>query len=104
MAQEKTFNIEEEFAGVDFHAIHLEKRFIPTIETPYKKPDKSIGEAVKTRLRPRTKVRAIYQMLDNEDFDREEIIMAYRELTIWQMAEYGGTGYYQRQLQHPSEN
>jgi hypothetical protein len=43
-AEEKRFDIEEEFAGLDFHSLLLEERFIRTMETLYKQPDKSIRE------------------------------------------------------------
>ena len=36
------FNMDEEFAELDFHSIRLEKRFIRTMETLIKQPDKSI--------------------------------------------------------------
>jgi hypothetical protein len=38
MTAEKHFDREEEFAGLDFHSIHLEDRFIRTIETLAKQP------------------------------------------------------------------
>jgi hypothetical protein len=50
MAQRKSFDIiEEEFAGVDFHSVHLEHRFIRTMETLIRQPDASIWEASETR-------------------------------------------------------
>ena len=42
MAAGKEFSMGEEFAGLDFHSIRLEKRFIRTMETLIKQPDKSI--------------------------------------------------------------
>jgi hypothetical protein len=45
MAAGKCFDMEEEFAGLDFHPIRLEDRFIQTMETLFKKPDKSIRKA-----------------------------------------------------------
>jgi hypothetical protein len=50
-------------------------------------PDKSVWEASENRA----EAKAIYRMLGNEKFDREEIARAYREATIRRMAEYGGT-------------
>jgi hypothetical protein len=87
MAAGKCFDMEEEFAGLDFHSIRLEDRFIQTMETLCKQPDKSIWEASKNRA----EAKAIYRMLGNDAFDREEIIKAHREATLRRMADYGGT-------------
>jgi hypothetical protein len=87
MAQGKSFDMEEEFAGVDFHSVRPEKRFIRTMETPVQQPDASIWEASENRA----EAKAIYRMLGNERFDREEIAGAHREATIRRTAEYGGT-------------
>jgi hypothetical protein len=38
-----------EFVGLDFHSIRLEERFIRTMETLIKQPDKPIGEASENR-------------------------------------------------------
>ncbi|GHT60214.1 IS4 family transposase [Spirochaetia bacterium] len=87
MAVGKEFSIGEEFAGLDFHSIRLEKRFIRTMETLIKQPDKSIWYSSEDRA----EAKAIYRMLGNEAFDREEIAQAHRRATIRRMAEYGGT-------------
>jgi hypothetical protein len=50
MAREKSFDMAEEFAGLDFHSVRLEERFVRTMETFYKQPDKSIWEAGETRV------------------------------------------------------
>jgi hypothetical protein len=42
MAREKSFDMAEDFAGLDFHSVRLEERFVRTMETFYKQPDKSI--------------------------------------------------------------
>jgi hypothetical protein len=42
MAAGKRFDMEEKFAGWDFHSSRLEDRFIQTMETLFKQPDKSI--------------------------------------------------------------
>jgi hypothetical protein len=42
MAQGKSFDMAEEFAGIDFHSIRLEDRFIRTMETLIQQPDASI--------------------------------------------------------------
>jgi hypothetical protein len=87
MAQEKGFAMAQEFAGLDFHSLRLEERFVRTIETRYKQPDKSIWEASEDRA----EAKAIYRMLGNDRFDRDEIIRAHRAATIRRMADYGGT-------------
>jgi hypothetical protein len=56
------------------------------METLGKQPDKSIREAGENRA----EAKAIYRMLGNEDFDRQEIIRAHRKATVRRMAEYGG--------------
>jgi hypothetical protein len=87
MAQGTSFNREEEFAGLDFHSIRLEERFVRTMETLIRQPDASIWEASENRA----EAKAIYRMLGNEDFDRQEIVRAHREATIRRMVAYGGT-------------
>jgi hypothetical protein len=87
MAQEKSFDTAEEFAGLDFHSIRLEGRFVRTMETFIKQPGASIWEASEDRA----EAKAVYRMLGNEDFDRGEIVRAHREATIRRMSGYGGT-------------
>jgi hypothetical protein len=87
MVESKEFSMVKEFVGVDFHSIRLEKRFIRTMETLIKQPDKSIWYSSKDRA----EAKAIYRMLGNDAFDREEIARAHRTATIRRMAEYGGT-------------
>jgi hypothetical protein len=87
MAQGKSFDMEEECAGLDFHSLRLEERFVRTMETLIQQPGASIWEASKDRA----EAKAIYRMRGNEDFDREEIIRAHREATLRRMADYGGT-------------
>ncbi|MDR2632630.1 MAG: IS4 family transposase [Treponema sp.] len=86
MATGQYFNLEEEFAGLDFHSVRLEQRFVRTMETLVQRPDASIWEASENRA----EAKAIYRMLGNEDFDRQEIIRAHREATIRRMVRYGG--------------
>jgi hypothetical protein len=50
--------IEEEFKGVDFHSIRLEDRFIRTVETLSKQPDKFIRNTSENRA----EAKAIYRM------------------------------------------
>jgi hypothetical protein len=83
MAQGKSFDMEEAFAGLDFHSIRLEERFIRTMETLIRQPDTSIWEASEDRA----EAKAIYRMLGNERCDREEIARAHREATIGRMVE-----------------
>jgi hypothetical protein len=87
MAKLKEFSMGEEFAELDFHSIRLEKRFIRTMETLIKQPDKSIWHSSEDRAG----AKAIYRTLGNEAFDRGEIAQAHRTATIRRMGEYGGT-------------
>jgi hypothetical protein len=49
MASHKEFNMDEEFAGLDFHSVRLEDRLIRTMETLIKQPDKSIWYSSENR-------------------------------------------------------
>jgi hypothetical protein len=49
MAQGKSFDMKEEFAGLDFHSLRLEERFVRTMETLIKQPDASVWEASEDR-------------------------------------------------------
>jgi hypothetical protein len=57
------------------------------MDTMIKQPDKSILYSSENRA----EAKAIYRMLGNEDFNREEIIRTHREAAIKRMSEYGGT-------------
>jgi hypothetical protein len=87
MTQRRSFDLEEEFEGLDFHSVRLEERFVRTMETFYQQPDKSIWEASADRA----EAKAIYRMLGNDGLDREEIIRAHREATIRRIKDNGGT-------------
>ncbi|MDR2446287.1 MAG: hypothetical protein LBD58_03185 [Treponema sp.] len=86
MAQEKSFDLKEEFAGVDFHSIRLEQRFVRAMETLMRRPDKSIWGAGENRA----EAEAVCRMLGDEGFDRGEIIRARREAAIGRAAGHGG--------------
>jgi hypothetical protein len=49
MAGWKSFKMAEEFAGLDFHSIRLENRFIRTMETLMKQPGTSIWQSSENR-------------------------------------------------------
>jgi hypothetical protein len=49
MAEGKSFNMEEEFAGLDFNSSRLEERFTRTMETLAGQPDKSIWTCSENR-------------------------------------------------------
>ena len=87
MAGEQTFDMKDEFAGLDFNSTRLEKRFIRTMKTLSKQPDKSIWSCSENRA----EAKAIYRLLGNESLDREEILKAHREATIMRIAQQGGT-------------
>ena len=85
MAREQTFSMEEEFAGLDCNSSRLEKRFIRTMETLFKRPDKSIWFCSENRA----EAKAIYRMLGNENLTQEEVLRTHREATIKRMAQQG---------------
>ena len=87
MAREQTFNMEEEFAGLECNSSRLEKRFVRTMETLSKQPDKSIWFCSENRA----EAKAIYRMLGNENLNREEVLRAHREATVRRMVQQGGT-------------
>jgi hypothetical protein len=87
MVRGTSFDMKEEFAGLDFHSVRLEERFVRTTWTLYKQPDKSVREAGGDRA----EAKAVYRMPGNENFDRGGILRAHREATIRRMAGYGGT-------------
>jgi hypothetical protein len=87
MAAGKRSDTEEEFAGLDFHSVRLEDRFVRTMETLFKQPDKSIREAGENRAG----AKAVHRMLGNEAFGREGVIKAHREAALRRMADCGGT-------------
>jgi len=86
MAGKRIFDMEEEFKGLDFNSSRLEKRFIRTMETLSKQPDKSIWFCSENRA----EAKAIYRLLGNESLDREEVLRAHREATIRRIAKQGG--------------
>jgi len=67
--------MEEEFADLDCNSRRLEKRFIQTMETLSKQPDKSIWFCSENR----SEAKAIYRMLGNGNLDREEVLRVHRE-------------------------
>jgi hypothetical protein len=69
MSGGESFNMAEEFADVDFNEARLEKRFVRTMETLFRQPGGSIGASSGNRA----EAKAIYNMLGNEKFDRNEI-------------------------------
>jgi hypothetical protein len=82
MAGGESFNMAEEFGGVDFNDARLEKR-LWTMVTLSKQPDKSIWASSGNRA----EAKAVYNMVGNEKFDRYEILKAHREGTIKRMAD-----------------
>jgi hypothetical protein len=87
MAKKQTFNMKEEFAGLDCNSCRLEKRFVRTMETLSNQPGKSIWFCSENRA----EAKAIYRMLGNEKLNREEVLRAHREATIRGMVQHGGT-------------
>jgi hypothetical protein len=83
MAGGESFDMAAEFADVDFNDARLVKRLIKTMGTLSKQPDKSIWASSGSRA----EAKAIYNMVGNEKFDRNEILKAHREGTIKRMAD-----------------
>jgi hypothetical protein len=82
MAEGKTFDMEEEFAGLDFNSKRLEKRFGRTMKTLAKQPGESIWRCSANRAA----TKAIYRMLGNERFDDAEIPREHQAATIRRLA------------------
>jgi hypothetical protein len=87
MTGKQSFNMEEEFACLDFNSSRLEKRFVRTMETLSKKPSQSIWFCSENRA----EAKAIYRMLGNENLDLEEILWTHRDAAFKRMAQHGGT-------------
>ncbi|MDR1220256.1 MAG: transposase [Treponema sp.] len=49
MAQGKSFEMADEFVGLDFNSIRLESRFVRAMETLMKQPDASIWRGGESR-------------------------------------------------------
>ncbi|GHT92296.1 hypothetical protein FACS1894122_05950 [Alphaproteobacteria bacterium] len=71
----------EEFLGLDFNSLRLEKRFVRTMETLSKSPDKSIFVSSESR----SESKAIYRMLRNDLLKVEEIKRTHKSATIKRM-------------------
>lgn len=78
------YNIDREFAGIDFKSSRLSERFIKTMENLKSQPDKSIWLTSGSRA----EAKAVYRMLGNEKLDSKEILRCHRQATIERMAEY----------------
>ena len=87
MTEKQTFNMDDEFQGLDFNSSRLEKRFIKTMKTLAEQPDKSIWSCSENRA----EAKAIYRMLGNERTSQEEILRTHREATIHRIVESGET-------------
>ncbi|MDR1957992.1 MAG: hypothetical protein LBQ54_02940, partial [Planctomycetaceae bacterium] len=83
MSGDKSFNMAEEFADVDFNEARLEERFVRTMETLSRQP----GNSIWTSAENRAEAKAIYNLLGNEKFDRDEILKAHRNGTIKRIAD-----------------
>jgi hypothetical protein len=87
MAILKGWGMDGEFAGLNFRSVCLERRFVRTMKTLMNQPDKSIWEASEDRA----EAKAIYRMLANRKFSREEILKRHREAVVRRMIAHGGT-------------
>ena len=84
MDEGKKFTMSEEFEDLDFGSKRLEKRFVRTMETLSKQPNKSIWVASTDRA----EAKAIYRMLGNNNLDREVILRTHRKATLKRTTEY----------------
>jgi hypothetical protein len=82
MAEGTNFDMEEEFAELDFNSERLEKRFRRTMKTLAKQPGQSIWACAANRAESK----AIYNMLGNERFDNAEILREHQAATIKRIA------------------
>ncbi|MHC6203328.1 IS4 family transposase [Breznakiellaceae bacterium SP9] len=78
MIDGNSFNMAEEFRDIDFNEKRLEKRFIKTMETLSKEPQKTIYGSSTTRA----EAKAIYRLLSNDKFNEDEVLKAHRAATI----------------------
>ena len=83
MAGKTGLNMGTEFAVLDFNSKRLEQRFVQTMETLSRQPDKSIWFCSGNRA----EAKAIYRMLGNENLDREAILRPHREQTARRMVQ-----------------
>jgi hypothetical protein len=79
--------MEDEFSGLDCSSRRLERRFIRTMETLSKHPDKSIWFCSENRA----EAKAIYRLLGNGNLERGEVLRAHRQSTIKRIKQHGGT-------------
>jgi hypothetical protein len=79
--------MDDEFFGIDFKSPRLEKRFIKTMKTLCRQPDKSIFVSSESRAESK----AIYRMLGNDLLNFEEIKRVHKSATIRRISDYGGT-------------
>jgi hypothetical protein len=84
---EERFRIKEEFESLDFNSRRLEKRFVRTMETLSKQPDKSIWYCSENRA----EAKAIYRMLGNERIKEEEVLKTHRRAVMKRLSEQGKT-------------
>jgi hypothetical protein len=82
MAGGEQFALAEEFQGIDFNSKRLEDRFVRTMETLSKHPEKSLWGACGNRA----EAKAIYNMLGNKRFAIGEALLAHRKATVRRMA------------------
>ncbi|MDR2097293.1 MAG: hypothetical protein LBP37_02095 [Spirochaetaceae bacterium] len=81
MTERDIFTMAEEFADVDFNEERLEKRFRKTMETLAKDLRKSIYGNSKNRA----EAKAIYKLLGNDKFNKNEILLMYLVIAVFIM-------------------
>jgi hypothetical protein len=85
--------MEEEFAGPDFNSSRLEKRFVRTMQTLSKQPDKSIWFCSENRAEAsETKFPQLYtECWAMTTLSGREVLRTHREATVKRMIRHGGT-------------
>lgn len=78
---EKQFDINKEFATIEFNSKRLKDRFIKTMRKLEKDPQHSILSTMGSR----SEAKAVYRMLGNEKFSWQEIHRVHKESTIERM-------------------
>jgi hypothetical protein len=69
--------VEKEFATLRLKSKRLESRFLMTMSSMSRQPEKSIWLASGSR----SNAKAVYRMLSNEKFTKESVLQAHRDAT-----------------------
>lgn len=78
------FAFEQEFCGLDFGDVRLNRRFVQVIEGIYKNP----GSVIQRTQGTWSEMMGAYRLFDNDRVEVTEILRAHREQTIARMSLY----------------